>query len=531
MSPRQQLAGAPDSTCARVIHSRPEAFGNNWVPVIATREREGQDDEFDNVVMGKDLKMGVPRIPNLQLEDPGVKGLTNIAGTNEDKFSETDSRKDDEKLQKGQVELDIEKPNGELRNQATDLMGLTTKSTDPQMESVVFNIPNGISEVSDMKDKAVFDIKETPSLELSLKRLKDVGDAGNSAHDRNVLRHSDLSAFSRYSSASTANQAPTGNVGSCSHLDNSSEAAITESKQNFQSNSNITHPNQCSNGSSNNNDMGSSTNNVSTKKVSFNDKSPPKSTVKCLHPSSAFQPVQNSHIPPPQSIIQDKKDAAMASMVLAQARDVNQQVQVQHHHHHYHHHHHHMHSMPQQELDNQDDLSLKNIAAAAPQCGSSNLISASLEGNSGSHSLNGSASGSNHGSNGQNGSTATLNTTETNMESDNGVAGKGGVNGTIGFTSRSGIDPDRFALREAALNKFRQKRKERCFEKKVRYQSRKKLAEQRPRVRGQFVRQLCTEDEAYSDFQVAGCGKTKWIVCDDSTATPWTVFYCCEIVC
>jgi hypothetical protein len=46
MSPRQQLAGAPDSTCARVIHSRPEAFGNNWVPVIATREREGQDDEF-----------------------------------------------------------------------------------------------------------------------------------------------------------------------------------------------------------------------------------------------------------------------------------------------------------------------------------------------------------------------------------------------------------------------------------------------------------------------------------------------------
>ncbi|EFJ14475.1 hypothetical protein SELMODRAFT_120328 [Selaginella moellendorffii] len=43
--------------------------------------------------------------------------------------------------------------------------------------------------------------------------------------------------------------------------------------------------------------------------------------------------------------------------------------------------------------------------------------------------------------------------------------------------------------REAALNKFRQKRKERCFEKKVRYQSRKRLAEQRPRVRGQFVSQ------------------------------------------
>ncbi|XP_058786677.1 two-component response regulator-like APRR9 isoform X2 [Vicia villosa] len=48
----------------------------------------------------------------------------------------------------------------------------------------------------------------------------------------------------------------------------------------------------------------------------------------------------------------------------------------------------------------------------------------------------------------------------------------------------------RSMLREAALNKFRLKRKERCYEKKVRYESRKKLAEQRPRVKGQFVRQV-----------------------------------------
>ncbi|KAF2945880.1 hypothetical protein DAI22_02g249300 [Oryza sativa Japonica Group] len=43
--------------------------------------------------------------------------------------------------------------------------------------------------------------------------------------------------------------------------------------------------------------------------------------------------------------------------------------------------------------------------------------------------------------------------------------------------------------RAAALAKFRLKRKERCFDKKVRYVNRKKLAETRPRVRGQFVRQ------------------------------------------
>ncbi|KAG8071467.1 hypothetical protein GUJ93_ZPchr0006g41101 [Zizania palustris] len=43
--------------------------------------------------------------------------------------------------------------------------------------------------------------------------------------------------------------------------------------------------------------------------------------------------------------------------------------------------------------------------------------------------------------------------------------------------------------RAAALAKFRQKRKELCFDKKVRYVNRKKVAEKRPRVRGQFVRQ------------------------------------------
>ncbi|CAN1795647.1 Two-component response regulator-like APRR1 [Linum perenne] len=44
--------------------------------------------------------------------------------------------------------------------------------------------------------------------------------------------------------------------------------------------------------------------------------------------------------------------------------------------------------------------------------------------------------------------------------------------------------------REAALMKFRQKRKERCFDKKIRYVNRKKLAERRPRVRGQFIRKF-----------------------------------------
>ncbi|KAE9605774.1 hypothetical protein Lal_00024566 [Lupinus albus] len=65
--------------------------------------------------------------------------------------------------------------------------------------------------------------------------------------------------------------------------------------------------------------------------------------------------------------------------------------------------------------------------------------------------------------------------------SDSNFPDYGGSRGTKSYHS---------SQREAALEKFRLKRKERCYEKKVRYQSRKRLAEQRPRVKGQFVRQV-----------------------------------------
>ncbi|KAL3846066.1 hypothetical protein ACJIZ3_003469 [Penstemon smallii] len=77
-----------------------------------------------------------------------------------------------------------------------------------------------------------------------------------------------------------------------------------------------------------------------------------------------------------------------------------------------------------------------------------------------------------------------------NSESrSNGKISEEGYNGHEGASHRA-------MLREAALNKFRLKRKERCFDKKVRYESRKKLAEQRPRVKGQFVRQVTNDSQA-----------------------------------
>jgi uncharacterized membrane protein YgcG len=49
--------------------------------------------------------------------------------------------------------------------------------------------------------------------------------------------------------------------------------------------------------------------------------------------------------------------------------------------------------------------------------------------------------------------------------------------------------------RAEAIARFLKKRKERNFDKKVRYASRKRLAEARPRVKGQFVR-LKSEGDA-----------------------------------
>ncbi|KAG5408941.1 hypothetical protein IGI04_005260 [Brassica rapa subsp. trilocularis] len=70
---------------------------------------------------------------------------------------------------------------------------------------------------------------------------------------------------------------------------------------------------------------------------------------------------------------------------------------------------------------------------------------------------------------------------------------------------------ERATQREAALMKFRLKRKERCFEKKVRYHSRRKLAEQRPRVKGQFIRKRDDSNQEMSVRRLTTAESTKMV--------------------
>ncbi|XP_021666148.2 two-component response regulator-like APRR3 isoform X6 [Hevea brasiliensis] len=427
ISPSFQLADAPDSTCAQVIHTKPETFSNRWVHVTEAKECQQKDDKHDDIAMGKDLEIGASSNPGLQHDCQCENFSPYPKSIRQSEISEMYVKP----LENGKSEPNNENIFTKLKDQTPKTASTDANSINPHVESKKFG-SSGI-DVSQLKDKSCCDSGELPSLELTLKRLKGVRDCGNAVNDdRNVLRHSDLSPFSniiyvyifcRYNTASSANQ-----------------------------------------------------------------------------------PVQNGRICSPQQVIPGKVEDVGSNTVHAPFMDTKQQVEVQHqhhhHHHHHHHYHHHVHNIQQhQSLPDHDDISLKNMAAVAPQCGSSNVLGGRTKDNTGNYSMNGSVSGSNHGSNGQNGSSTALNNGLTYMESDNREAGNNGAGGISGRNSGNALDEDRVAQRVAALSKFRQKRKERCFEKRVRYQSRKKLAEQRPRVKGQFVRQTMSESILGRDCQ------------------------------
>ncbi|XP_057999198.1 two-component response regulator-like PRR37 isoform X2 [Hevea brasiliensis] len=440
--------------------------------------------------MGKDLEIGVSSNPDLQHDCQCENFSPHPTSKRQSKISEMDIKP----LANGKLEHNNKNICTKLRDGTRKTAGADTNSVNQHVENKKIGGSNG-PDVLQLKDKSCCDSGELRSLQLALEGLKRVRDSGNAVNDDcNVLRHSDLSAFSKYNTACSANQGPTGNVGSCSPLDNSSVAMKTETMHNIPFH--LTDVlNQQSNGSSNNIDMASTAKNVNPNPEAFNDKSESTTAFKSFH-SSAFQPVQNGLTCSPQLVIPGKVEGVGSNSVPAPFMGTQQQVQVQHHyrHCHHHHYHHHVHNIQQhQSLADLDDISLKNMAAFTPQCGSSNVVGGKIKGNAGNYGMNGSVSGSNRGSTGQNGSSTVLNNVLTNIESANREAGNSGAGGTSGRISANVVDEDRIAQREAALSKFRQKRKERCFEKRVRYQRRKRLAEQRPRVKGQFVRQTMSE--------------------------------------
>lgn len=223
--------------------------------------------------------------------------------------------------------------------------------------------------------------------------------------------------------------------------------------RNFPSHSNGTPPNQQSDGSNNIHDMASTNKYLSIKEEAF-DKKPDSLTGVGSFNSSAFQTVQNSSISSPHKKV--SVQAEKAGMVKAQVESSEQGFRVEHNHCQLHHHNRIVHNATP-ELQSDHGVS-------------SNVFEGPVESNAANFSVDRSAAGSDHGSNGQNGSSINLTTRMLTVENSIKATGSTGASGIDRKNSGGeGSDEGRIALREAALTKFRQKRKERCFEKRVMY--------------------------------------------------------------
>ncbi|ONM61179.1 two-component response regulator-like PRR37 isoform X6 [Zea mays] len=430
-------------------------------------EGKGKNDDFK----GKDLEIGGPR--NLYMDHQSSPNERPIKAA------------DHENNSKESMIENLEEPTV----RAADLIGSMAKNMDTQQAArAAEDTPNFSSKVPEGKGKNdQHDNYVLPSLELSLKRSRSCGDGANDTvnddEQRNsALRRSNLSAFTRYHTSAASNQGGTGLVGSCSPHDNSSEAVKTDSTYNMKSNSDAAAIKQGSNGSSNNNDMGSTTKDVVTKPSTNNERVMLPSAIKANGYTSTFHPVQQWMVP-------DNATAgkAKADEVANNAGRNSHPGDVQS-------------NLTQQHRPTLHYVHFENSGSGALQCGSSNVFDPPLEGQATNNYgvKAGSNSGSNKGQN--NGSTAGASTaaanagrTDTEIRAiDKSGPGGGSGSGNDTYVRRLAAS---MTPRQEQLKKYREKKKDRNFGKKVRYQSRKRLADQRPRVRGQFVKQAVQNQE------------------------------------
>ncbi|KAK4345611.1 hypothetical protein RND71_035787 [Anisodus tanguticus] len=406
VSPLNQAHECPDSICAQVTHLNAETAANRNTQINAKRQCQEEEDKPDHIA--KEPSLGIPRNQKSQSENT--------------------------------IQYDV-----------------TAETLHPQTNSRRLNKAVQVSEINNTS------IGE--SKELSLKRVRGPKEPGKTSQDdRSVLRRSDLSAFSRYSS-SNPTSTPNGINLSSSLINDGQEIAKKESVCDISTHTNEKFPHPSSSGTGNIIDKGSTTNKLSEEPLPFRDKVEETSTINGLHSSPAFKPAKLDLRISPQQVPQVKlKPCNIQSTDSLAPQGSHTNILVQHPH--QHHHHHHFHDLDQDCTSTHVDFSLKKLTVGCPSCASSNTQTRPCEGkNPEYHSLNRSASGSNRGSNAQDGLGTAINAGGTNGESDNGLAGKNGSGDASGSGCGNTIDPSKLA-RAAALIKLRQKKKDRCFKKK-----------------------------------------------------------------
>ncbi|KAF7818566.1 two-component response regulator-like APRR7 isoform X1 [Senna tora] len=463
-----QIAKYSDSTYAQVIHSNTEICGNKMVPTATNFCPEQKEQHV------AELKVDSSRELELSL-DYRNEVPVKTADAEHNIPLDIGSSKFTEQIGSGRLNLNCENPLNKPRVKGPLVSDATNGSSDSQMHDGEFEAPYERSKPSGIDNKTTNTIEELPALELSLKRLRGVKDAGITIqNERNVIRCSDLSSFSRFNASSNTKSSPIGCIGTESNSphDKTLEVTNRDSPREIQSHSSGNPPPGNSNGVSNNIDMGSTTNKDFTKTAVISEPVV-TSTAKHLYQSSALQSKMSNLICTSQQVILRKKEDMTATTMIEPRGDTHKVSPTQDFHHHFENHNSIAIDMQHQLPPDHEDSTLKEMAAAAPHCGSSNAVELLVEGNIGNYSVNRSASGSNNGSNGQNGSSTAVNAIETNIESDNGIARNSGSGDASGSRNGSGkesanrVDQNETSKGEAALTIFHQKRKESCFRQKI----------------------------------------------------------------
>ncbi|CAH1438341.1 unnamed protein product [Lactuca virosa] len=294
---------------------------------------------------------------------------------------------------------------------------------DENGKEIAISMENGKSEKI-MNANGIHDSNGVEIEELGTKRARPPSNSDEEEVQNggcSILQHSELSAFTRYKTTSNAIKCTPGIIASCSQPDNRSNIVKKESKRDVHSEGYL------------------------------------------IYQGSSEQVIPNDMTP--GNVVHD------------------QELHI-HHHHHVHHYHNIETDDPlpmsndddeddDDDDDDDDDFGLTQLAADAPHCGSSNIMGggngkaeAEAEANLPNYSLNKSASGSRHGSNVPNAVISEV----AKLENDVCLGDKNKIT-----DHHNDNDNDMSAQRKAALTKFRQKRELRCFQKKVRYQNRKRL--------------------------------------------------------
>ena len=152
----------------------------------------------ENIAIGRNLNIGACRSLDLQLEY-SIEVPIILVGTKPNNQLEVGSSKFSEQIGKGKLDLNSDSPSSKLNYESVNLTSIITQITDTEKDKTEYEDPNRVSKILDINSKSIKDSGEVPSLELSLKRLRGAKDIGTTVQDdRNVLRRSDSSAFSRY---------------------------------------------------------------------------------------------------------------------------------------------------------------------------------------------------------------------------------------------------------------------------------------------------------------------------------------------